>query len=72
MAIEESCGELRLLCSYGRSTSDVCRRAGINRQQFNKYLNGHARPSLPTLRRLADFSVSTITRSYWTPSSSAN
>ncbi len=55
MAIEHLAENLRLLCSYGRSTSDVCRRAGINRQQFNKYLNGHARPSLSTLRRLADF-----------------
>ena len=25
---------LRLLCSYGRSVSDVCRRLGINRQQL--------------------------------------
>jgi len=55
MAIEHLAENLRLLCSYGRSTSDVCRRAGINRQQFNKYLNGHARPSLSTLRRLCDF-----------------
>lgn len=46
---------LRLLCSYGRSTSDICRRAGFNRQQFNKYLNGHAQPSLGTLRRICDF-----------------
>ncbi|SLN54892.1 Helix-turn-helix domain protein [Roseovarius albus] len=46
---------LRLLCSYGRSTSDVCRRAGFNRQQFNKYLNGHAQPSLATLRKICDF-----------------
>jgi len=46
---------LRLLCSYGKSTSDVCRRAGFNRQQFNKYLNGHAQPSLSTLRKICDF-----------------
>ncbi len=55
MAIDDLAENLRLLCSYGRSTSDVCRRAGLNRQQFNKYLNGHARPSLSTLRRICDF-----------------
>lgn len=55
MAIDDLAENLRLLASYGRSASDVCRRAGINRQQFNKYLNGHARPSLSTLRRLCDF-----------------
>lgn len=46
---------LRLLCSYGKSASDICRQAGLNRQQFNKYLNGHAQPSLGTLRRICDF-----------------
>ncbi len=46
---------LRLLCSYGKSTSEICRQAGFNRQQFNKYLNGHAWPSLATLRRICDF-----------------
>jgi len=46
---------LRLLCSYGKSTSDICRQAGFNRQQFNKYLNGHAQPSLATLLRICDF-----------------
>lgn len=46
---------LRLLVSFGRSVTDVCRRAGINRQQFNRYLAGAAAPSLQTLRRLGDF-----------------
>jgi len=46
---------LRLLCSYGRSTSDLCRKGKFNRQQFNKYLNGHSMPSLATLRRICDF-----------------
>ncbi|MGB5837534.1 MAG: helix-turn-helix transcriptional regulator [Albidovulum sp.] len=46
---------IRLLCSYGQSVSDICRRAGFNRQQFNKYFNGHAQPSLATLRRICDF-----------------
>jgi transcriptional regulator with XRE-family HTH domain len=46
---------LRLLCSYGKSVSDVCRRLSINRQQFSRYLAGTARPSLATLRRICDF-----------------
>ncbi|MGB3147275.1 MAG: helix-turn-helix transcriptional regulator [Paracoccaceae bacterium] len=46
---------LRLLCSYGHSTSDICRRIGLNRQQVNKYLSGLTQPSLSTLRRICDF-----------------
>lgn len=46
---------LRLLCSYGRSISAVCRQAGINRHQLQRYLAGTAFPSLHTLRRLCDF-----------------
>lgn len=55
MALDDFPKNLRLLCSYGRSTSDVCRRIEINRQQFNKYLNGHSHPSLSTLRKICDF-----------------
>jgi transcriptional regulator with XRE-family HTH domain len=46
---------LRLLCSYGRSISAICRQAAINRHQLQRYLNGSASPSLHTLRRLCDF-----------------
>ena len=46
---------LRLLCSYYKSTADVCRRLGINRPQFNRYLNGVNKPSDNTMRRLCDF-----------------
>ena len=55
MGIEHFPLNLRLLCSYGRSTSEICRRIGLNRQQFNKYLNGQSQPSLSTLRRICDF-----------------
>lgn len=44
-----------MLCSYGRSVSEICRRIGLNRQQFNKYLTGQTQPSLATLRRICDF-----------------
>jgi len=45
---------LRYLCSFARSTSEVCRRIGINRQQFNKYLAGLSRPSSRNMRRICD------------------
>ena len=46
---------LRLLCSYYKSIAEVCRRLGINRAQFNRYLSGRHKPSVNTLRRLCDF-----------------
>jgi len=46
---------LILLCSYFPSVSDVCRRIGINRAQFNKYLSGTVRPSRSNLRKIYDF-----------------
>ena len=46
---------LRLLAGYYPSIAEVCRRIGLNRQQFNKYLSGQTRPSRHTLRRICDF-----------------
>jgi transcriptional regulator with XRE-family HTH domain len=46
---------LRYLCGFYPSISEVCRRLEINRQQFNKYLSGQVRPSRHNRRRLADF-----------------
>jgi len=46
---------LKLLTSYYKSVAEVCRRLGINRQQFNKYLNGNSMPSRHTLQRICDF-----------------
>jgi transcriptional regulator with XRE-family HTH domain len=46
---------LRLLFSYGKSTADVARRLRMNRHQINKYINGHATPSLQSLQRICDF-----------------
>lgn len=45
---------LRLLCSFEKSISDVCRVININRQQFNKYLSGASHPSANNLRRICD------------------
>lgn len=46
---------LRLLCSYKKSISEVCRELDINRQQFNKYLSGKTSPSGNNLRRICDY-----------------
>ena len=62
MAGEDSAAEmrrdfaanLRLACGYEPSVSEVCRRLGINRTQFNRYLRGTTRPSAFVLNRLCD------------------
>ena len=46
---------LRLLCDYYPSIADVCRRLGINRSQFNKYLGNKCLPSRYMLKRICDF-----------------
>ncbi|MBC9071922.1 helix-turn-helix transcriptional regulator [Thauera sp. CAU 1555] len=52
---EDFARNLRLLCSYYRSIAEVCRRLGINRPQFNRYLSGRYLPAANTLRRFCDF-----------------
>lgn len=46
---------LRLLCSYVKSVSLVCRHLDINRQQFARYLNGETLPSPHNIRRICDY-----------------
>ncbi len=46
---------LRLLCSFYKSVAEVCRRLGMNRAQFNRYLNGTTEPTHSTLRRISEF-----------------
>lgn len=46
---------LGYLCSFFPSIAEVCRRLGVNRQQFNKYLGGGVRPSRHNMRRICDF-----------------
>ncbi len=55
---------LRRLCAERVSIAQVCREAGFNRQQFNRYLNGGGMPSAHNLRRIAQYfgvSVETLT-----------
>lgn len=53
--LREFSENLRLLCSYTRSVSHVCRHLDINRQQFARYLNGETLPSLHNIRKICDF-----------------
>lgn len=46
---------LAYLCSFYPSIAEVCRRLGMNRQQFNKYLGGEVRPSRHNMRCICDF-----------------
>jgi transcriptional regulator with XRE-family HTH domain len=46
---------LKFLCTLYPSIAEVCRRLGLNRQQFNKYLNGEVRPSRHNLKVICDF-----------------
>ncbi len=46
---------LRWICGYYKSISEVCRKIGINRQQFNKYLNGTSEPSEYNMRQICNF-----------------
>lgn len=46
---------LEWLCARERSVSEICRRIGLNRQQFARYLNGAARPSAHNLARIGQF-----------------
>jgi transcriptional regulator with XRE-family HTH domain len=54
-AMDDLANNLKTLCSYYSSVSDVCRRLPMNRQQFNKYLSGDAAPSKHNLRRICEF-----------------
>lgn len=46
---------LSFLCSYYSSVSEVCRRIGMNRGQFNKYVSGAVYPRRHNMRLICDF-----------------
>lgn len=46
---------LRTLSERAGTVTDICRKIGINRQQFNKYLAGTHTPSKSNLRSIASF-----------------
>jgi transcriptional regulator with XRE-family HTH domain len=55
MTGNELAANLRLLCSFEKSTSAICREIGINRQQFNKYLNSTSIPSPYNMQRICEY-----------------
>jgi transcriptional regulator with XRE-family HTH domain len=44
---------LKSLCAEHGNISKICRDIGVNRQQFNRYLNGSSLPSAHNMRRIA-------------------
>lgn len=46
---------LRWLCAEAGPIAQTCRGIGINRQQFNRYLNGGGMPSAHNLRRIEKY-----------------
>lgn len=46
---------LKAACATQRSISHICREIGVNRQQFNRYINGETRPSAYNLARIAAY-----------------
>lgn len=52
--VSDFVANLRFAASHQVSISEVCRRLGINRSQFMKYLSGSSHPSRNNLRRICD------------------
>jgi transcriptional regulator with XRE-family HTH domain len=52
--ITDFAANLRYLCDQRGSVSHICRKAKINRQQFNKYLSGRHLPSPGNVRIIAE------------------
>jgi transcriptional regulator with XRE-family HTH domain len=46
---------LRFAASSFSSIAEICRKSGVNRQQFNKYLSGQHQPSHRVLVKLSRF-----------------
>lgn len=46
---------LRLLCGFKSSVSEVARSLGLNRSQLNKYLRGSTMPRPALLRKIGDY-----------------
>ncbi|MBM6584187.1 helix-turn-helix transcriptional regulator [Microvirga sp. BT689] len=53
--IERFAANLRYVCDQRGSVSNICRKAQINRQQFNKYLAGKHLPSKANTRIIANY-----------------
>lgn len=52
---EDYSANLQFCCDHYRSVSELCRKLGINRQQFNRYLSGETLPSRFNHKKMSDF-----------------
>ncbi|MEL0635956.1 helix-turn-helix transcriptional regulator [Marinomonas sp. TI.3.20] len=55
IVLENFSSNLKFLCGFYNSISEVCRLLDINRQQFNRYLSGNSFPSYKNLKKICDF-----------------
>ena len=53
--LETMARNLRILCEERGSIAKVCRKIGINRQQFNKYLAGQCMPNKSSLYKICSY-----------------
>ncbi|WP_420006367.1 helix-turn-helix transcriptional regulator [Arenibacterium sp. LLYu02] len=53
--LEAFAANLKRLCEEHGSISQICRKIGINRQQFNKYLAGRHLPSTANSRAISNY-----------------
>ena len=53
--VADFAANLRFLCEQRGSITTVCKKIGLNRQQFNKYLSGLHLPSPQNMRLIANF-----------------
>jgi transcriptional regulator with XRE-family HTH domain len=53
--LENLAKNLRFLCNRAGTITAICRKIGLNRQQFNKYLSGKHFPSENNLRAIARY-----------------
>lgn len=52
---ENIAANLRALCAERGSIAQCCREAGINRQQFNRYITGEAIPNRANLQKICGY-----------------
>ena len=60
---------LRALCAERGSFAQCCREAGINRQQFNRYITGEAIPNRANLQKICEYFDITDTELFQAPQS---
>lgn len=53
--LQHFAANLKFVCGFYSSISEVCRHLEINRQQFNRYLSGSSFPSYKNLKKICDF-----------------